>query len=187
MDYSQFNETIQKKVMAALAIINNPEIAPEVRQLNQEILFKEVGAAVYAKVYNMNAFDYEIEHTTGPGIDDRYFGLAKVASASVSAGTLGLGLLVRNYLDTMATKAQYDATRNAYQSGKRVRIKRSLNGETCEWCSKLEKTYEGDPDNVPDDIWLRHRGCDCSIVTEGYRTRNGLLDNYVKDKDGNRI
>lgn len=187
MDYSQFNETIQKKVMAALAIINNPEIAPEVRQLNQEILFKEVGAAVYAKVYNMNAFDYEIEHTTGPGIDDRHFGMAKVASASVSAGALGLGLLVRNYLDTMASKAQLDATRNASQSGKRVRIKRTLNGETCEWCSKLEATYDGRFEDVPSDIWLRHRGCNCSIVTEGYRTRNGLLDNYTKDKNGNRI
>ena len=153
MDYAALNDTIVKKVLAALAIINNPEIAPDVRQLNQEILFREVGQAVYAKVYDMNAFDYEIQHTTGPGIDDRYYGLAKKASAAVSAGALGLPDLVRNYLDTMATKAQYDATRNAYQSGKRVRIKRTLNGETCDWCSKLEKTYEGDPDNVPDDIW----------------------------------
>ena len=187
MDYAALNDTIQKKVMAALAIINNPEIAPDIRQLNQEILFREVGAAVYAKVYNMNAFDYEIEHTTGPGIDDRHFGLAKVASASVSAGALGLGLLVRNYLDTMASNAQRDATRNASQSGKRVRIIRKVVSESCEWCDGLEKTYDGRFEDAPAEIWMRHRGCDCSIVTEGYRTRNGLLDNYVKDKDGNRI
>lgn len=176
MDYSQFNETIQKKVMAALAIINNPEVAPDVRQLNQEILFREVGAAVYAKVYNMNAFDYEIEHTTGPGIDDRHFGLAKVASASVSAGALGLGLLVRNYLDTMASKAQQDATRNARQSGKRTRVIRKMNGETCGWCESLAGTYE----NPDSEVFKRHRGCDCSIITEGYRTRNGQLNNYSK-------
>jgi hypothetical protein len=187
MDYAALNDTIQKKVMAALAIINNPEIAPDIRQLNQEILFREVGAAVYAKVYNMNAFDYEIEHTTGPGIDDRHFGLAKVASASVSAGALGLGLLVRNYLDTMASNAQRDATRNASQSGKRVRIIRKVVSESCEWCDGLAKTYDGRFEDAPADIWMRHRGCDCSIITEGYKTRNGLLDNYVKDKDGNRI
>lgn len=186
MNYAGLNDTIQKKVMAALAIINNPEIDPEVRQLNQEILFREVGASVYAKVYNMNAFDYEIEHTTGPGIDDRHYGMAKVAAASVSAGALGLGLLVRNYLDSMATKAQYDASRNAAQSGRRVRVTRKLNGETCDWCAKLEQTFDGHFEDVPSDIWLRHRGCDCSINTEGYRTRNGLLDNYVKDQDGNR-
>ena len=176
MDYSQFNETIQKKVMAALAIINNPEIAPEVRQLNQEILFKEVGAAVYAKVYNMNAFDYEIEHTTGPGIDNRHFGLAKVAAASISAGAIGLPLLVRNYLDTMASKAQLDATHNARQSGKRTKVTRKMNGETCSWCESLAGTYE----NPDSEVFKRHRGCDCSIITEGYRTRNGQLNNYSK-------
>lgn len=176
MDYAALNDTIQKKVMAALAIINNPEIAPDIRQLNQEILFREVGAAVYAKVYNMNAFDYEIEHTTGPGIDDRHFGLAKVAAASVSAGALGLPLLVRNYLDTMASKAQQDATHNARQSGKRTRVTRKMNGETCGWCESLAGTYE----NPDSEVFKRHRGCDCSIITEGYRTRNGQLNNYSK-------
>lgn len=176
MDYAGLNDTIQKKVMAALAIINNPEVAPDVRQLNQEILFREVGAAVYAKVYNMNAFDYEIEHTTGPGIDDRHFGLAKVVAASVSAGVLGLPLLVRNYLDTMASKAQADATHNARQSGKRTRVIRKMNGETCGWCESLAGTYE----NPDSEVFKRHRGCDCSIITEGYRTRNGLLNNYSK-------
>lgn len=182
MDYAAFNDTIVKKLMAALAIINNPEIDPEIRQLNQEILFREVGSAVYAKVYDMNAFDYEIEHTTGLGIDERHFGLAKVASASVSAGTLGLPLLVRNYLDTMASKAQADATHNARQSGRRVRITRKMNRETCGWCESLAGTYE----NPDSEVFRRHRGCDCSIVTEGYRSRNGLLDNYVKDKTNNR-
>lgn len=176
MDYASFNETIMKKVMAALAIINNPEIAPDVRQLNQEILFREVGQAVYAKIYNMNAFDYEIEHTVGPGIDDRYYGLAKKASATVSAGALGLPDLVRNYLDTMASKAQHDATRNARQSGKRTKVTRKMNGETCAWCESLAGTYE----NPDSEIFKRHRGCDCSIYTEGYRTRNGLLNNYTK-------
>lgn len=57
MDYAGLNETIIDKVLKALQLINNPEIDPEVRQLNQEILFREVGAAVYAKVYDMNAFD----------------------------------------------------------------------------------------------------------------------------------
>lgn len=175
MDYAKLNDSIVKKVMAIIATINNPEIAPDVRQLNQEILFREVGAAVYAKIYNMNAFDYEIEHTTGPGIDDRHFGMAKVAAASVSVGAIGLPLLVRNYLDTMASKAQADATHNARQSGKRTKVTRKMNGETCGWCESLAGTYE----NPDSEVFKRHRGCDCSIVTEGYRTRNGQLNNYV--------
>lgn len=179
MNYAELNKTILAKVLEALALINNPEIAPEVRQLNQEILFRTVGQSVYDKVYDMNAFDFEIEGTRGPGIDDRYYGLAKVSSASVSAGTLGLKEYVKNYLDTMASKAQGDATRNARQSGRRTKVTRKMNGETCKWCESLAGVYE----NPDSEVFKRHGGCDCLIITEGFRTRNGELGNYVKPKD----
>lgn len=83
-NYAALVETILPQVQFAVAAINNPEIAPEVRQRNQEVLLREVGKAIYEKVYDMNAFDMEIEHTKGAGIDDRYFGLAKVLSDGVS-------------------------------------------------------------------------------------------------------
>lgn len=179
MDYSKLSATIQDKILAAVALINNPEIDPEIRQLNQEILFREVGQAVYAKVYDMNAFDFEIEHTTGPGIDNRYYGLAKVTSDSISAGNLGLTDLISNYVDTAIAMAQRDATINALQSGKHPKVTREIVGETCDWCNSLAGTYT----NPPSDVFLRHRACDCRIITEGYRSRNGLLNNYVKPKD----
>lgn len=180
MDYSTLANGLTPKVMAAVEILNNPEVAPDIRQLNQEILFREVGRSIYAKVYDMNAFDMEIAHTIGPGIDDRYFGLAKVASASVSTGKLGLEEYVKNYLDTMAALAQRDAMINASQSGKRPTVTRTPKGsKTCEWC-KARSGFYTDP---PAEVFWRHGGCDCSIVTEGYRSRNGLLGNYVKPKD----
>lgn len=184
MDYHLLNETIIDKVLRAVALINNPEIDPEVRQLNQEILFREVGNDIYAKIYDMNAFDFEIEHTRGLGMDDRYYGMAKVAAASVATGVLGLDQSIRTYLDSVVAQAQHDATRNALQSGNRVRVTREVRGEkTCKWCNGLAKTYEGAYDDIPSDIWLRHRDCDCGIITEGFNSRNGLLDNYVKPKD----
>lgn len=178
MDYAKLNDTIFKKVMMALVLINNPEIEPEIRQLNQEILLREVGQSVYNKIYEMNAFDFEIDYTKGIGIDDRYYGLAKVASASVSAGTLGLDEYVRNYLDNMSGKAQQDAVLNARQSGKHPIVTRKVNGETCKWCTSKAGTYT----NPPGEIFARHGGCDCSIITEGYKSRNGLLENYKKTK-----
>ncbi len=179
MDYSKLNDTIIGKVLRALALINNPEIDPEVRQLNQEILFRQVGESVYTKIYDMNAFDYEIPHTVGPGIDDRYYGMAKVASASVAVGALGLDQTVRTYLDGITAKAQHDATMNASQSGKRTRVIRTTFGKTCEWCKSRAGTFT----NPDSEIFRRHRKCDCRIVTEGYKSRNGLLQNYVKPKD----
>lgn len=179
MDYFKLNDSIIEKLLAAVALINNPEVDPEIRQLNQEILFREVGTAVYEKVYDMNVFDMEIAHTRGPGIDDRYYGLAKVAAATVSTGVLGLDEYVRNYIDTMGAKAQEDAMRNARQSGKAPTVTRSMNGETCAWCKSLVGTYT----NPGPEVFMRHRGCDCSIITQGYRSRNGLLKNYVKPTD----
>lgn len=88
-NYAELVETILPQVQTAVAVINNPEIEPQIRQRNQEILLREVGQAIYEKVYDMNAFDMEIEHTKGAGIDDRYFGLAKVLSDGVSNADRG--------------------------------------------------------------------------------------------------
>lgn len=179
MDYSKLGDTIARKVMLAMALINNPEIAPEVRQLNQEILFREVGASVYAKIYDMNAFDFEIEHTRGPGIDDRHYGLAKVAAASVSAGALGMDEYVGNYINNTIGKAQKDAMKNAQQSGKHPTVTRIEHGDACKWC----KSKAGSFTDPSPEVFARHGGCNAQIRTTGYKSRNGLLSNYVKPSD----
>lgn len=180
MDYAKLNKSILPQVLAAIRLINNPEIDPVIRQKNQEILLREVGAEVYAKIYNMNAFDFEIDYTTGPGIDERYYGLAKVASATVATGALGLDEYVKNFLDYAATQAQQDAVKTAKQSGKRTVVIRKMNGETCKWCESLAGEYE----NPDSEVYKRHGGCDCLIITQGFKSRNGQLNNYVKPKNG---
>lgn len=179
MDYSKFTDTIIDDVKAAVALINNPEIAPEVRQLNQEILFREVGAAVYNKIYNMNAWDMEVPHTTGNGVDpQRYYGLAKVASNSISTGKLGLDEYIRNYIASAISQAQGDAMRMARQSGKKPTVTRTEGRNACKWCRSLTGTFT-DP---PREVFMRHGGCGGKIVTSGYNSRNGTLNNY---KNGN--
>lgn len=88
LDYAKAANALYPKVAAAVKLFNNPEITPDTRQLNQEIFFREVAKAIYDKTYEMNAFDMDIAHTTGAGIDDRYYGMAKVASDSVSQGAV---------------------------------------------------------------------------------------------------
>lgn len=87
-DYGALARALYPKVSAAVALLNNPEVAPDTRQLNQEIFLREVAKAIYDKTYEMNAFDMQVEHTKGDGIDDRYYGMAKVASNSVSTGAV---------------------------------------------------------------------------------------------------
>jgi hypothetical protein len=183
MNYGALASELTPRVMQAVATINNPEVSPEVRQLNQEILLKEVGQAVYDKVYNMNAFDYEITHTKGPGIDDRRYGLAKVASNSVSNGTAGLEEYIENYLASTAAKAQKDSFTNAQQSKKFPTVTRTESGKACAWCKSKAGTYT-DP---PADVFHRHGGCAGKIVTEGYKSRNGLLGNYKSSEENKSI
>lgn len=86
LDYAKRANALTPKVLEGISILNNPEIEPDTRQRNQEIFLREVAQAIYDKTYEMNAFDMEIPHTKGSGIDDRYYGMAKVASNSVSTG-----------------------------------------------------------------------------------------------------
>jgi len=176
MDYSIFTKTILAKVLKAMALINNPEISPEIRQLNQEILFREVGQSVYAKIYDMNAFDFEIAYTLGNGPDDRFYGMAKVASASVATGALGVDEYVKNYLDNTVGMAQRDAVKNARESGQRPTVTRTESGDACKWCQSKVGTFT-DPDP---EIFARHGGCNGKIITEGFKSRNGQLGNYKK-------
>jgi len=88
LDYGKAANALAPKVLEGIKLLNNPEIAPDTRQLNQEIFLREVAKAIYDKTYEMNAFDMQIPHTKGDGIDDRYYGMAKVASNSVSTGAV---------------------------------------------------------------------------------------------------
>lgn len=86
LDYGKKANELAAQVLEGVRLLNNPEIEPETRQRNQEIFLRQVAQAIYDKTYEMNAFDMEIPHTKGAGIDDRFYGMAKVASNSVSTG-----------------------------------------------------------------------------------------------------
>ncbi len=88
LDYGKAANALAPKVLEGVKILNNPEIEPDTRQRNQEIFLREVAKAIYDKTYEMNAFDMDIAHTKGEGIDNRYYGMAKVASNSVSTGAV---------------------------------------------------------------------------------------------------
>lgn len=180
MNYTELAKSIIPKLILLSKIINNPEISPVVRRYNQELALREVARSIYAKIYDMNAFDFEIEHTQGTGIDDRHIMLAKIASDSVSSGgTATLEAQLSNFVMATIDKAQHDAVNNAIQSGKHPTVQRYEVGNCCAWCKSKVGVFTK-PDS---SIFARHRDCDCVIKTSGYKSRNGLLKNYVKPKD----
>lgn len=84
---------------------------------------------------------------------------------------------IANFLMWSAAKAQKDAVTTARQSGKRPTMTRKESSDACKWCRGKAKTYEGD---IPAEAYHRHGGCEGQIITEGFRSRNGLLNNYKK-------
>ena len=121
-----------------------------------------------------------IDHTTGKGIDKRYYGMAKISAGQPVTAT-ELSPLILEHLEATTSKAQQDAMATARESGKSPRAKRSTKGKTCQWCVGLSTKGEWVSDPDP-ELFMRHAGCDCKIYTAGYNSRNGLLDNYVKKK-----
>lgn len=183
MDYSSLGDTVRAKIKKLVELISNPEVEPDTRRLNMEVLFRELGGAIYNKIFDMNAFDFDITDAKPQGIDDdMYYGMAKRASDAVSTG--GKTLLdqqIDTFIAVTIAKAQGDAYQIAMQTAKRPQIKRELVSETCNWCKdKVTHGWVSDPDS---SLFSRHRDCDCRILTRGYRSRNGLLKNYVKPKD----
>lgn len=83
---------------------------------------------------------------------------------------------IRNFLMSMAAKAQGDAMTTARQSGKKPTVTRTESSDACKWCRSKVGTYE----SPGSDVFERHGGCEGKIVTKGYGSRNGLLSNYKK-------
>lgn len=59
--------------------------------------------------------------------------------------------------DTVKENAEFQ-----YKSGLTPVIVRKMHGECCDWCAKVVGTYKY-PDEVPPDIYKRHRYCRCTV------------------------
>lgn len=186
MNYGSLTQTISDELQELVDLINNPEVDPSIRQRSFEVLFREVGEAVYEMVYDMAAFDFEIPHTKGLGISDNYIGLAKNVSDSVTVGGKDKARArVQLWLDDVIGKAEYDASSTAWQSGKHPTLRRIEPGNPktgepcCPWCEMHKGVFiEPTP-----EAFRRHTNCYAKIYVSGYKTRNGLLENYKKPKD----
>lgn len=171
MNYDALGLTIRDDLQEAVATINNPEIEPEVRQRNLEVLFREVGTQVYNVIYAMNAWDMEIDYTTGMGINDYYYGLAKKVSDSVTTGGKSDTIAeIDEWLANQILKAQYDAFNTAQDAGKFPTVTRYEPADCCPFCQQFRNMTFVNPTS---EVFARHDRCKGRIVTSGYRTKNG--------------
>lgn len=176
MDYSRLAPSIQGEMLNAVKLILNPEIDPEVRTYNLEILLRECGVEIYDVIYAMNAYDFGIEYTTGLGIDNYYYTLAKALSDSVSLGGYDeIATKIEDYIYHQITKGQFDAFETAVNNGQHPTAERIEPSNCCAFCRDREWGKVSYPDK---EMWRRHDHCRGIIRTQGYRSRNGTLSGY---------
>lgn len=172
MNYSKLADTIDPKVQAAVDEIMNPEIDPEIRQFNLEILLREVGDKVYEVIYAMNAYDMEIEFTTGSGITDSYYGMAKNLSDSISLGDKNqTKALLDLWIEEQILKAQKDAYDMAGEFGKYRVATRTEPANCCPWCRAHVGTFV----EPTSEVFRKHANCRGVIETSGWKSYNGKL------------
>ena len=172
MNYGELASTIEPELREAVETILNPEVDPETRRFNLEILLRESGQKVYQVIYAMNAYDMEIEFTTGDGINDNYYGMAKNLSDSITlGGNDKVWAEFELWLQDVIHQAQMDAFYTAGENGKSRGVTRTERGDCCEWCRAHVGTFiEPSP-----EVFGQHEHCRGEIRTFGWKSRNGRL------------
>lgn len=172
MNYDSLTYTILDDFKAEIYLINNPEIDPETRRYNLEIMLREVGEQVYDVIYAMNAWDMEIDYTNGKTINDAYYGLAKNISDSISTGGKAtINAQMEEWLSNQVLKAQYDAFWNAKEFNKFPTVERIAAPKCCTWCKEVAGVHV----NPEGEVFRRHDNCRCEIRTSGWKSKNGKV------------
>lgn len=177
MDFQILVREIEPKLKRLARILNDPSVNPTLRRAAHRSALETIGQLVYDKAYNMTAWDYEIAETLGRIFDREIAaGLAMKLSNSIATGdSLPIEEQLPTFLSVATGAAQFDATDTAGTLGKYRRVTRRLRGKgDCDWCRSMAGVYT----NPGPEVFRRHNKCDCHIEAEGFKSRNGEVQNY---------
>lgn len=179
MDFLKAVERIAPRIRRIVAILNDEMISPELRKQALAAAFRQIGASIYGKAYEMTAWDLEIFETIGNGMDPQLaLGLARNISDGVAAGNIeAANDQVAAYAVNAAGIAMAHATTTGGQLGKYRTLQIHLRGKgDCDWCRT--KARRGKIVNPRPEDFHRHTSCNCFYEVQGFKSRNGQLQNY---------
>lgn len=169
-------KNMQDVVDYILKLRTSPE--EKIKRINN--LFNLIGSDFYMQMFNANSelFDSAAIGTTDyNAMTDQ---IERLSKKIVQNDNLGreVDTLIKDFYESALGRAQDEAFRNAISLDKHPTVTRSMVGETCGWCKSLVGTFSYVPNS---DIFRRHANCDCLIVVSGLKSRNGIINNYVKN------
>lgn len=85
---------------------------------------------------------------------------------------------VVNYSQSIVDQSIRDNAKMAHSVGLETYIVREAEPGACEWCRKLEDTYEykGNGSNIPRDVYRRHAFCRCILTYANGKQRQNVWD-----------
>lgn len=168
-------------ILPAIRYILGLRISPAEKRARIAKVINLIGSDFYTRMFEANS---EVFDSTAIGTTDYLAIQERVETLAIKlvrqyALHRPVDAIVREFYDSALGKAQEEAFLNAISLDKHPTVTRTLVGETCAWCRGLVGTHI-----YPDGKYFaRHDNCDCLIVASGYKTRNGVVQNYVKHKN----
>ena len=178
MNFSPTAKDISRQTIKVIEYILSLNISPNDKKTRLIKALGIVGNEFFDKMFADNSllFDSEAIGTLGFRNPDEQ--IERLSSKLIQNYNLGRknNAMVTGFFDSVLADAQREAFNNSKSLGKVPTLKRSLVGETCEWCRARVGTF-----TYPDgELFARHDNCDCLFIVRGYNSRNGILTNYRK-------
>ena len=157
------------------------------QQLYYNIAQRTIGTSLqetYGLVSSVAAeVQEEMNEAAGIGIraavpkvnDDRIRGLVDKAAEAEDQKALNAVLRspVENLMMSAVDETVKENAKLQSKAGLQPIIKRTTTGHCCEWCSALAGIYKY-PDDVPDEVYHRHRNCRCTVEYIGAGKRQDV-------------
>ena len=140
---------IAKKVIEPM-MINNYDLIAENSASIQTVLNQNVGLGIVGQKPQLN--QDRIEGIVQRLADEENFDDVKWI----------LKEPVINFSQSIVDDTIQENVKFHFEAGLEPKIVRTANAGCCEWCSKMVGTFNY-PDEVPDDIYRRHRYCRCEV------------------------
>lgn len=183
INFSPVATDIAESMDSVVKYILNLNISPADKINRLYKSFNIVGSDFYFQMFEANS---QLFDSTAIGTDfsEMIDQIERLSRKIVQNHNLGreTDTLVKDFYDSALGRAQSEAFTNAISLDKHPTLTRTMVGETCDWCKGLAGVWI----NPTAEFFTRHADCDCLFTVSGYNSRNGVLDNYVKKKKGDK-
>lgn len=180
MEFQPVADDMVKQIVPAIkqALATNVDVATK-RALIERAL-RVVGEEFYLQMFQANSYLFDSAALSTLGWDKLDDALRGLSREIVTAGTLDMDYeqALQSFFNSGLGKSMAEAFQNGKSMGKHPVMYRYLSGsKDCAFCRSVAGTHI-DPE--PIHFARCCSNCNCIIKVKGYKSRNGVVNNYIK-------